>query len=381
VKRALLGDVLIDLERLTKSEIMNINRNQNFVCERCHKPVVFKHGTRKKAHFAHVKAGIGATNPESAAHRLVKEVMARWLRNQRIHATVEHSFPAIDRIADVYFEYQGYGYVFEIQKSSMSEIEFKKRIFDYRQVGIEIIWIFLGEVKKQEYTYCLPPVMQGRPVTRLIHFCRLRANLTIFENPVYLTTKEIYSRVTCRRLRDFRVQDLLEKKPLSIYINEQWLDVKWNFRRRGWFFASKSEKKLIEQCLLRGFNLAGVPPEVGWPVPGNGINKHLFVWQTYVLVGIMKFLKIGDVFSVHDVMVILQREYQMRRDGSAMQIKMYLLWLVKLEILRLSNGYFEYVSKPRVISSMEACLNRDELLVERAVLQSNFVGNRVDFLN
>ena len=371
VQRAVLDDVLIDLERLTKLEILNINRNQNFVCERCYTPVVLKHGTRKKAHFAHVKTGIGASNPESVAHKLVKEVMARWLHNQGISAAVEYSFPVIGRIADVYFEHKGSEYVFEIQKSSMSETEFKKRIFDYGRLGIEIIWIFLGEVKKQGNTYYLPPVMQGRPVARLMHFCRSYANLTIFENPVYVSTKEIYSRAIRRRLRNFRMQDLLVKKHHGIYIDKQWLSIKWNFRRRGWFFASKSEKKLVEQCLLRGFNLAQVPPEVGWPVPGNGIDKHLFVWQSYVLVGMMKFLKIGDVFGVRDVMVILQREYQMTwGSGAAMQIKMYLIWLVKLEMLKLSDGYFEYVNKPGVIASMEACLNRDELLVERAVLWS-----------
>jgi len=369
MKRALLGDVLIDLRRLTKLEIMNINRKQNFVCEKCHKPVVFKHGTRKKAHFAHMKAGKGVTNPESPAHRLVKETMAGWLRKQGVSTTVEHSFPAIDRIADVYFEYQGCGYVFEIQKSAMSETEFKKRISDYQQLGIEIIWIFLGEVKKQENTYSLPSVMQGRPVDRLMHFCTKYANLTIFESPIYISTKEIYSRTTCRKLRNFQLQDLLEKKHLSTYIDGQWLDIKWNFRRRDWFFVSKSEKKLVEQCLLRGFNLAQAPSEVGWPVPGNGINKHLFVWQTYVLIGMMKFLKIGDVFDTRDVMVILQREYQMGCGGGAMiQIKRYLIWLVKLEMLKFCDGYFEYVREPEVAVSMEVCLERDEILVEREVM-------------
>lgn len=304
VKRALLDDVLIDLERLTKSEIISINRNQNFLCEKCYKPVVFKNGIRKKAHFAHVKAGIGATQPESAAHKLVKEVMAKWLRNQGIHATVEHNFPVIERIADVYFKYQNAGYVFEIQKSSMSDAEFKQRILDYQRVDIEIIWIFLGEVKKRDHTYYLPSVMQGRPVGRLIHFCTKNANLTLFENPAYVSTKAIYSQTICRRLKKFYLQDLLKKTSGELFIDKQWLEVKFNFRRRGWFFASKAEKKLVEQCLLRGFNLAQVPSEVGWPVGGNGIHKSLFVWQAYVLIGIMIFFKIGDVFGVSDVIVI-----------------------------------------------------------------------------
>lgn len=369
MRRALLNDGLVDLDKLTKFELLNLNRNQNFVCEKCCKPVVFKHGTRKKAHFAHRKAWSGVASQESVAHKLVKEVMAGWLNHQGINVTVERHFSIVDRRADIHFEYQGLEYVIEIQKSLMSETEFKKRIADYGLLGIEVIWIFLGEVNKQRNTYYLPPVMQGRPVARLMHFCVVHGDLTIFENPVYVSTKEIYSRVVCKKLRNFRVQDVLEKKRTSIYLDKQWLDVKWNFRRRGWFFASKSEKKLVEQCLLRGFNLAGVPSEVGWPVPGNSINKHLFVWQTYVLLGIIKFLSLGDVFGVRDVIAILQREYEMRwGDGAIMQVKAYLIWLSKLEMLNYIDGYFEYISKPGVIASMEASLNRDGLLVEQAIL-------------
>ena len=370
MRRALLNDVVIDLERLTKFEITDINRNQNFVCERCYKPVVFKRGTRKRAHFAHVKAGMAATSSESVAHKLVKEIMARWLRNQGIHATVEHPFPVVSRIADVYFKYNSTGYVFEIQKSSISESEFKQRIFDYERLGIEIIWIFLGEVKKQENTYHLPSVMQGRSADKLIHFCAKQAILTIFENPVYISAKEIYCQKVSKRLKYFDASDLLDGKRIDAYIDNGWLDVKRNFRRRGWFFLSKSERKLAEQCLLRGFNLAQVPPEVGWPVAGNGINKHLFIWQAYVVVCIMKFFDIGGVFGVRDMMDFLQREYQMKWiSGASMQIKLYLMWLVNLGMIKYEYGYFEYIRKPKLSLSMEACLKQDAALVQQQILK------------
>ena len=368
MKKALLDGALIDLTKLTKPEMVNMNRNQRFMCEKCRQPVVFKHGTRKQAHFAHMKAGIGETQPESVAHKLVKEVVARWLRHQGIQATVEHNFPKINRIADVYFKYQNEGYVFEIQKSPMSETEFRKRILDYRRVGIKIIWIFLGELKRQDNTYRLPPVMQARSVDKLIHFCTASANVTIFENPVYVSTKEIYGQAIYKRLRSLDVQDVLKKPRIHMYVNKQWLDIKWHFRKQGWFFVSKSERKLVEQCLMRGFNLAQLPSEVGWPVPGNGINKHLFVWQTYVIVGIMKFFHIGGFFGAHDIKVILQREYNVKcKEGAHMQIKQYLMWLVMFEILERVDNYFEYVNKPGLNTNMEACLKRDELLVGRGV--------------
>ncbi|MCL2559626.1 MAG: hypothetical protein FWE07_03995 [Turicibacter sp.] len=366
MQRALVGQSLVDLTKLTRFEIMRINRHQNFTCERCSKPLVFKHGTRKKAHFSHVQSGIKIINPESAVHRLAKETMAKWLHEQGIKASVERRFPSIDRIADVYFEYEEMGYVFEVQRSVMSETEFNKRNADYRQLGIEVIWVFLGELKQYEGSYRLPPVMQGRAATRLIHFCTKTTHVTLFEDPVYVSSKELYGKVTCAKLKNYGMQDVLGRNSGQSGVTKQWLEVKRHFRRRGWYFASKSEKKLVEQCLLRGFNLAQVPVEVGWPVSGNGIRKHLFVWQSYIFLGIIKFFKVGDVFSVQDVTGILKMEYGIKeRKGTRMQVKKYLLWLVRLKMLGYNNAYFEYRLAPDLTLSMDACLKIDDILVKK----------------
>ena len=365
MQKAMLNHVVIDLEKLTKPEIMKLNGHRDFICLMCKKPVIFKNGTRKRAHFAHEKEGLSTSNPESAAHLLVKHAMAKWLRTQKIEVQVERRFTTIDRIADIYFEYQNVKYAMEIQKSPMSDAEFNQRVLDYNSVDVAILWIFLGEVVQKGALIKLPSVMLGRGERRLFHFCVKTARLRIFEQPVFVSTREVYGKVLCRRLSGFQMTDLLGYSKGVNHFDESWLAVKERFRKHGWFYASKSEKKLLEQCLIRGFNLSLLPTEIGWPVTGSAMGKHLFVWQAYILLTMMKHFKIGDVFSAKRLAQLLNVEYQLvMRKGMDKQIIAYLKWLVTFGVVRGRGRYFEYIKVPVIQGSMEASLDQDEKFVQ-----------------
>ena len=363
--RAMLGNEVIDLKKLTKPEIMQLKRRRDFFCVTCKKPVVFKNGTRKRAHFSHAKEGLSVSNPESAAHILVKHALAKWLRSQGIEVVVERRFVMIDRIADVYFEYKGLKYVLEIQKSPMSDAEFKQRILDYRQINVIVLWIFLGDVVQSENTFKLPPVMLGRGLGRLFHFCDKTVKLRIFEAPVFVTTREVYAKTVCLRLAGFRVDDLLKEAKDILHFDVSWLGIKIHFRKRGWYYATKSENKLLEQCLIRGFNLSLLPTEVGWPVAGDAMGKHLFVWQSYVLLTLMKHFKIGEVFSLKHLLSLLETEYKIVVcQNKCKQVKAYLKWLTMFGVTKKRGRHFEYVKLPKISVSMEDYLERDKQLVE-----------------
>ncbi|MCL1989883.1 MAG: hypothetical protein FWG67_03235 [Defluviitaleaceae bacterium] len=365
MKQAMLGHEIIDLEKLTKPEIMALKRRRTFFCIRCKKPVIFKNGTRKRAHFAHEKTRLSVGSSESAAHVLVKHLMINWLKRQQIRGDIEKRFPTINRIADVYFEYKTVNYVLEIQKSPMSDAEFKQRTSDYERVDIKVLWIFLGMVEEKEGTFRLPSVMLGREASRLFHFCVKTTQFQIFERPVFVTARTIYAKQLRGKLSEFSVEDLLETSEKAAYFDQSWLAVKKQFRRRNWFYVSKSEKRLREQCLIHGFNLSLLPTEIGWPVDGNGIKKQLFVWQAYVLLTVMKHVKVGGVFSLTDVWVHLQREYGIARTKeNVRQVQGYLKWLIMFGIVEAQATYFVYVKCPKMSVSMEVLLQRDKKFVE-----------------
>jgi len=368
MEKALLGEELIDLSRLTRDEITKIDRKERYVCVTCQKEVAFKNGTRKRAHFAHLKEGERQWQPESAAHRLVKESLARWLRELCIPVDVERRFVEIDRIADVYFEFQGRKYVFEVQKSPMSDLEFQKRIDDYAEIGITVVWIFLGVVTKKKKCYRLPAVMHGRTLDTFIHFCTKTVRLTVFGHPVFLSTSAIYCQAISKRLVDVKLENLLSPAKKRVWMDESWVEVKEQFRRKGWARSSRSEMKLVEQCLLRGFNLAMAPPVVGWPVPGAALRKPLFIWQMYVVMVLLKHFRVGDVFKTQDVVRFLVGEYGMfEQKGVAWQVEAYLKWLVRFNVLVRRSDGFEYRKEPETFKAMESCLAGDRILYEEIV--------------
>jgi hypothetical protein len=218
---------------------------------------------------------------------------------------------------------------------------------------------------EKENTFSLPSVMLGRELKRLFHFCVKTAQLRIFEAPVYVSTQEIYARSVCDRLSGFRIDDLLRESRALMYLTQSWVGVKKQFRMRGWYYATKSEKKLLEQCLIRGFNLSLLPTEVGWPVAGNALKKHLFVWQSYVLLTLMKHFNVGDVFTLAQLFRLLNTEYQVALcDGERKQVSGYLKWLVMFGIIKKQQAYFEYVKLPEINRNMEVQLSQDKKFVQ-----------------
>ena len=87
---------------------------------------------------------------------------------------------AVNRIADIYFEWNEQKYVFEIQKSLMTPELFEQRNKDYRQSGIQVIWIFIRDIQERSHTYLLNQVMRLQKGNRLIHFNVLTETLTFF---------------------------------------------------------------------------------------------------------------------------------------------------------------------------------------------------------
>jgi len=368
MRRAMLGNNMIDLDKLTKPELTFLKSRRDFFCIHCKKPVIFKNGTRKRAHFSHGKEGLSVTNPESAAHILVKHTMTKWLRDQNITAEIEKRFPTIDRIADVYFEYENTKYVLEIQKSPMSDGEFNQRIADYKAIDATVLWLFLGDIIEKENQFTLPPVMIGRENQRLLHFCTKTAHLQIFEKPVFLTTKNIYANPLRGKLEEFSIINLIKEQQEELYFDRNWLEIKQHFRMRGWYYAGKLERKLLEQCLIRGFNLSLLPTEIGWPVGGNSMKKSLFIWQAYILLTLMKHFHPGAVFSLTDLSTLLRREYQMMTDKNIQaQLLGYIKWLTMFGIIKEVEGAFKYMKHSEIMSTLEEAMEKDEKFVEVVV--------------
>ncbi|MBS0622365.1 MAG: hypothetical protein JSR80_05360 [Verrucomicrobia bacterium] len=118
----------------TSGEVIHVDqadRKCEYFCPSCRAPLRLRAGTVRCRHFYHPRTrhckGKSLPHQQTQAHLLSRLTNAR----------VEHPFPQIGRIADVYWE----NFVFEVQCSPISADEVQKRNEDYAKLGLRVVWI------------------------------------------------------------------------------------------------------------------------------------------------------------------------------------------------------------------------------------------------
>ncbi len=96
-----------------------------------------------RKHFYHVYAGPKCQGSgKSPQHYQTQIWISKLLRNQ--NAVIEHPFPEIKRVADVYWPEKKI--VFEVQYSPISFTEMAERNRDYASLGIYTLWILHARI-------------------------------------------------------------------------------------------------------------------------------------------------------------------------------------------------------------------------------------------
>lgn len=114
----------------------NAQKKIDYHCPQCGDLVRLRFGPRLQAHFYHFRKASPCQHRKKTLTHLQNQL---YLAKKIPEAILEHSFPSIGRIADVYWP--STSIVFEIQYSPMSHTEAEKRESDYRSLGIELVWI------------------------------------------------------------------------------------------------------------------------------------------------------------------------------------------------------------------------------------------------
>lgn len=115
--------------------VKDAERKKNYQCPECSGTVRLRQGYLRRAHFYHPRSSSCALSRKGAVHIAIQEKLHRELPG----SSMEHRFPTINRIADVYWPKQRL--VLEVQYSPISITEARQRIDDYEKIGLKIIWI------------------------------------------------------------------------------------------------------------------------------------------------------------------------------------------------------------------------------------------------
>lgn len=111
-------------------------KQKNYRCPECLSPLRLREGPHRQAHFYHLKTQtLCRQHNKSLVHLRLQLLLSRRLAGSRI----ERPFPKIGRIADVSWESEKI--IFEIQCSPISLNEAKERCRDYKQLGLNVVWI------------------------------------------------------------------------------------------------------------------------------------------------------------------------------------------------------------------------------------------------
>lgn len=113
-------------------------KQKNYTCIECQGIVRLRGGIHKQEHFFHLSPERKCKlNGKSMAHLQTQNRFLEMI--SEADCRLEHTFPEIHRIADVFWISQNI--VFEIQCSLISEKEIQERNADYLSIGIQVVWI------------------------------------------------------------------------------------------------------------------------------------------------------------------------------------------------------------------------------------------------
>lgn len=112
-------------------------RGQAYQCPECQATVRVRGGRLRQLHFYHAGPTHCKLSGKSPTHLQIQLALQKMLAPQTVF--LEHRFPQIGRIADLFWPDQKL--VFEVQVSPISADEVYERNLDYQQIGLQVVWV------------------------------------------------------------------------------------------------------------------------------------------------------------------------------------------------------------------------------------------------
>jgi len=136
---------LYALEKNELTPASEAEKRKDYTCPECGSIVRLRKGNRRIAHFFHRNLSSCHQSQKGVIHLHLQYLIKNWLAAEG--ACIEHPFPKIQRIADVFCPKTKK--VFEIQYSPMSLEEAMSRCEDYESLGVTLIWILHDDTFNQ----------------------------------------------------------------------------------------------------------------------------------------------------------------------------------------------------------------------------------------
>jgi competence protein CoiA len=113
-------------------------KHHDYKCMECSAALRLRSGPHRQSHFYHLVSPDSCRQHGKTLPHLQTQSYLQGLLGSECY--LEHRFPKINRIADVYWASEKI--IFEIQCSGITAEEVRNRNKDYESLGLHVVWIF-----------------------------------------------------------------------------------------------------------------------------------------------------------------------------------------------------------------------------------------------
>jgi competence protein CoiA len=374
---------LLDDWRMEQLDLLR--RKETFICPICKNEVVLKLGRKRITHFAHRREAACTIEheTESSYHLSGKADLFKWLKRQRLEVKLEPYLQSIQQRPDLLLSYKGKTYAIEYQCSTISEELFRKRTASFLKAGIKPLWI-LGanrfhrsstssfRLSTFQWLFAYPALPQSYLL--ILYYCPKTKQFFRLVPLASFSVYNTFSTVMIDSAERLSFEKLFQIDDISLpsMFWHEWFMQKKRWRLMFPFYPTKENRLVCMYFYKHNIVPALFPSEAGLPIKyGYLFETPSFIWQTYILIMMMKKQKNGmfhfsDIYSSISQMV-RTRKLKVRNlpFHYFRAINEYLLLLVQLGYIKIVNSTTFRLIKPVTIpKTIEEALKMDHKLLK-----------------
>lgn len=354
-----------------------------FYCPACREPVMLKAGTKMIPHFAHFpnthcRSGQG----EGPYHEQGKWLLYKWLVSQGIECHLEAYIDRIDRRADLLAVVNGREIAIEYQCARTSPSEIQERMQDYKEAGIEQIWILGGnrlrrkgrmKLKLNAFDQLFIHRFKRSMNDYLYYFCPQKLQLAIFQDFYFTNHSNVFGKLHFHSIKEIKFPDLFSNDALSHNdLAALWTHEKRNFRLSSARHVFGPEAQFRQWLYLNQLHIEYLPSCIGLPVKGAECMKvPVWNWQSRLIVEVMMPIGLNGCISIDQIQYFM-RHYKNGYRLSSLKfngmrtdpIQQYIEQLQCLGILKeVRTGTFQLMKQIELHGNVEQSLCDDQQLM------------------
>jgi|GEM_PF-504903 len=381
-----IGEKEIDVipANMKSGKLRNLKENPpKFYCPECKEPVMLKAGTKMIPHFAHYpNTQCSGGQGEGAYHEKGKWILYKWLESQGIECRLEVYIEKIGRRADLLAIINGREIAIEFQCARTSALEIMERMQDYKQAGMEQIWILGGNRlrRKSRSTLALNTFDQlfihcfKRSMNEfLYYFCPQTLQLAIFQDPYFSSPSKVFGSLMFYSIESIKFPELFSKHAVSNReLKRFWAKEKRNFRLSSARQTFGVEAQFRQWLYLNHLHIEYLPACIGLPVKGaEQMKVPIWNWQSRFVMELMLPMGAEGLISLDQIQYFM-RQYKIRYQSSPLHfndiqkdpIQQYIKQLISLGFLKEVGPSTFQLDKPiELHGNVEQSLYEDELLM------------------